>query len=89
MSNDTTLRESYEQDKIARFVPMTVRKRRAILQSIIHEIEKKRYKSLDENNPEDLNKVTILVEDLLPETSRRTVRDYSVSSIKIWNRKKG
>lgn len=68
------------------FIPATVKRRHAIIVSIVQELKRRNFKSLDDKNSEDLKKVMQIVSDLHPETSFRLVREYAKVSIRSWKR---
>ena len=86
MSTDAL--EQYEREKLAKFTPITVRKRKGALASIIQEIEKRHFKNLDEKDKDDLKKIQSIVFELNPELTERTQREYAKACIGIWKIKK-
>jgi predicted thioredoxin/glutaredoxin len=76
--------EEYEAQKVARFLPMSVRKRKQSLDSVLSEMHRFK-KPMDERDKEDIKKIEALVFELYPELSERTVRDYAKTAIRIWN----
>lgn len=74
--------------ELARFVPKTVQKRMALLSGIVEELNRRNFSRLDETNRRDLEKVSSIVWDLHPESTRYKVREYAQVAIRLWNKQR-
>ncbi|MDG6912920.1 MAG: hypothetical protein JRN51_07335 [Nitrososphaerota archaeon] len=79
-----------EDDPAGKFIPATVRKRMYVLNDIVEELNKRKFRNLDETNPTDLKSIISIVQDMHPESNYYKCREYSIVAIRIWkkNRKK-
>ncbi|MDG7000212.1 MAG: hypothetical protein JRN15_13995 [Nitrososphaerota archaeon] len=78
-----------EEEQIKKFLPTTVRKRMALLQEIVTELNRRNFKHLDETNTEDFQRVVSIIEDMHPESNYYTVRHYAKVAIRLWNKERG
>jgi hypothetical protein len=77
-----------ELERIRRYEPIPVKKRRLALDSLIQELKRRGFKSLDESNPEDVAKIVKIARDMFPENSEKKIEEYSRVAIRLWNRAK-
>jgi 3-methyladenine DNA glycosylase Tag len=77
-----------EEEQISRFAPATVRKRMYLLNDIVAELKRRKFRNLDETNPKDLKKVIALVQDMHPESNYYKVREYSMVGIRLWRKQR-
>lgn len=77
-----------ELERIKRYAPMTVKKRELVLDSIVQELNRRGFRSLDESDKEDLAKVVRMVGEMLPENSEKKVVEYSKVAIRLWKKTK-
>jgi hypothetical protein len=76
-----------EIERIKRFVPATVKRRKLVLDSIVTEIEKNHhFKELDEKN--DLTRIVPIVQAMYPENDLRKIKEWSRIAIQLWNQRK-
>jgi len=77
-----------EIERVKSFTPMTVKRRKLILNSIVEELIHRNFKSLDETNRDDLQKVMTIVSEMFPESAERKVHEYSEVAIRLWKKTK-
>jgi hypothetical protein len=77
-----------EIERIKAFTPATVKRRKLILEFIVEELNHRNFRSLDEANKDDLQKVMKIVSDMYPESAERKIREYSEVAIRLWKRTK-
>jgi hypothetical protein len=77
-----------EIERLRRYMPPTVKKRKLLIDSIVAELNRRNFKQLDETNKDDLAKVMQLISDLHPESNERTIKDYSRVSIRLWRKQR-
>ena len=77
-----------EIEKIKAQVPYTVKRRRIILDSIVQELNRRNFKSLDDSSKDDLSRVMKIVSDMFPESNSRKVLEYSEIAIRLWNKER-
>lgn len=70
------------------FIPATSKRRSVIIQSIVEEMKKQSFKSLNEYNKQDLKQVSRLIFEMYPTTTERLTREYSRVCIRLWNRER-
>jgi hypothetical protein len=75
-----------EVERIKAFTPLTVKRRKLILNSIVEELNRRSFKRLDETDGEDLRKVMKIVSDMYPESAQRKVQEYSEVAIRLWKK---
>jgi len=75
-----------ELERIKQYVPMTVKKRELVLDSIVQELNRRGFRSLDESDNEDLAKVVRVVGEMFPENSEKKVTEYSKVAIRLWKK---
>ncbi|MDG7000429.1 MAG: hypothetical protein JRN15_15135 [Nitrososphaerota archaeon] len=84
----TSLFSDEELEKVKNLIPYTVKRRMFVLNSIVEELKKRPFKTLDQNDKDDLEHVMSIVQDLHPEANIRTVRDYAKAAIRLWKKVK-
>jgi hypothetical protein len=77
-----------EEDLAAKFIPAATRKRKYIIDDIGQDLERRKFRRLDENNPADLKKVIDLIMDKRPETNFYKAREYAKICVRQWNKKR-
>ncbi len=77
-----------EVERIKAFTPATVKRRKLILEFIVEELKHRNFRSLDEANRDDLQKVMKIVSDMYPESAERKIREYSEVAIRLWKKTK-
>lgn len=75
-----------ELERIKQYVPTTVRKRKLVLDSIVRELSRRGFRSLDESNEDDLAKVISIAGGMFPENSEKKIVEYSKVAIRLWNK---
>lgn len=78
--------EEKETAGLVNFVPATVRRRKVLLEGIVTELKTRGFRKLDASSPEDLDKVVDIIAQLHPESAPRTVRNYAVTAIWLFNK---
>lgn len=87
MSFDLKFTEE-EAEKLKNQIPYTVKVRRMRLDSIVQELNRRNFKTLDETDKEDFSRVESIISDLFPDTSSRKIIEYARVSIRLWNKEK-
>jgi hypothetical protein len=77
-----------DEGELERFIPKTVQKRMALLRGNVAELNRRKFRSLDENNPDDLKKVISIIEELHPESTSAKVKEYAKVSIQLWRKQR-
>lgn len=77
-----------DEGQLERFVPKTVQKRMALLRGIVAELNRRKFRSLDETSPDDLRKVIFIVQEMHPESTAYKVAEYSRVSIQLWRKQR-
>jgi hypothetical protein len=75
-----------ELERIKQYVPTTVRKRRLILDTLVQELNRRGFRSLDESDKGDLAKVVRIAGEMFPENSEKKVVEYSKVAIRLWKK---
>lgn len=77
-----------EPDLAAKFIPAATRKRKYIIDDIGQDLDHRKFRRLDENNPDDLKKVIDIICDKRPETNYSKAREYARVCIRQWNKRR-
>ena len=80
--------EGQEEDPAGEFIPAMVRKRMHIINDIRGDLDRRRFRSLDETDPDDLKKVIDIIQDKRPETNYWKAREYARVCIRQWNKRR-
>jgi len=75
-----------EIERIKSFIPTTVKRRKVILDSIVAELNRRHFKTLDETDSGQLSEVERIVSDMYPEANERKVSEYSRVAIRLWKK---
>jgi hypothetical protein len=74
--------------EIVSFVPTMNKRRKERIDAIVQELNRRNFKSLDETNKEDIEKVTAIVQDMNPDATARKCVEYSRVAIRVWKNAK-
>jgi hypothetical protein len=77
-----------DEGQLERFVPKTVQKRMALLRGVVAELNRRKFRRLDENDPDDLRKVIFIVQEMHPESTAYKVAEYAKVSIALWKKQR-
>jgi hypothetical protein len=77
-----------DEGQLERFVPKTVQKRKALLRGVVAELNRRKFRNLDETNPDDLRKVIFIVQEMHPENTSYKVAEYAKVGIQLWRKQR-
>ena len=77
-----------DSDPVGKFIPTTVRKRMALLSGIVAELNRRKFKRLDETRREDLLRVVTIVWGMHPESNYNKCREYATVAIRLWRKQR-
>lgn len=78
---------SLDEEQLRGFIPKSSQRRMALLSGVVAELTRRKFKALDETNPDDLQKVVSIISDMHPEATKYKVREYALVAIRLWRRK--
>lgn len=74
------------KDQAGKFIPASVRRRMDSLNDIVTELNRRRFRSLDETDPQDLRRVIFVVQEMFPENTNYKIAEYAKVAIQLWRK---